>query len=246
MKPFVRMELARPDALEAVLDTSPVAYVPLGTFEHHGFHLPVCFDGIKAHALCLRAAARTGGAVLPPFFYGTGGGHIGFKWTIMPDEATIAPLLAETLDGLVDFGFRAVVLLTGHYPGEQVELVRRLAADAASRHPSVRFLGVPEHVFCTPDGADTFPGDHAAKYETSLALALDPSWVRLDALTEGRDPARLVLTQTPQHAGSMYDPTHALFAIAGRDPRIHASAALGERLVAQIVDGLTAWVEATP
>ena len=69
-----------------VLAEAPVAFVPLGTFEHHGWHLPVCFDGIKAHALCERVAQRTGGTVLPTFFYGTGGGHVGYKWTLMLPE----------------------------------------------------------------------------------------------------------------------------------------------------------------
>lgn len=81
-KPHGRMEEMSPDELEAVLAEAPVAFVPLGTYEHHGFHLPVCFDGIKAHAFCERVARQTGGTVLPTFFYGTGGGHIGYKWTL--------------------------------------------------------------------------------------------------------------------------------------------------------------------
>jgi creatinine amidohydrolase len=71
------MEEMSPDELEAVLREAPVAFVPLGTFEHHGWHLPVCFDGIKAHALCEGVAQRTGGTVLPQFFYGTCGGVCG-------------------------------------------------------------------------------------------------------------------------------------------------------------------------
>ena len=67
-KPRGRMELMTPDELERVLAEAPVAFVPVGTFEHHGWHLPVCFDGIKAHALCERVAERTGGTGLPTFF----------------------------------------------------------------------------------------------------------------------------------------------------------------------------------
>ncbi|MHB8970706.1 MAG: creatininase family protein [Pirellulaceae bacterium] len=57
-KPHGRMEEMVPDQLEQVLAEAPVAFVPVGTYEHHGFHLPVCFDGIKAHALCKRVAQR--------------------------------------------------------------------------------------------------------------------------------------------------------------------------------------------
>ena len=115
-KPHGRMEEMSPDELETVLAEAPVAFVPLGTYEHHGFHLPVCFDGIKAHALCERVAQRTGGTVLPTFFYGTGGGHVGYKWTLMLPEPQITPLIEATLDHLARQGFKVVVLLTGHYP----------------------------------------------------------------------------------------------------------------------------------
>ena len=60
-RPHGRMEEMSRDELEKVLERAPIAFVPLGTFEHNGWHLPVCFDGIKAHALSERVARRTGG-----------------------------------------------------------------------------------------------------------------------------------------------------------------------------------------
>ena len=77
---------------------------------------------------CANVSPRTpGGAVLPTFFYGTGGGHVGYKWTLMLPEQQIAPIIAATLDHLAQQGFRVVVVLTGHYPQEQVDMVHRLA-----------------------------------------------------------------------------------------------------------------------
>ena len=178
-KPHGRMEEMLPDQLEQVLAEAPVAFVPLGTYEHHGFHLPVCFDGIKAHALCERVAQRTGGTVLPTFFYGTGGGHVGYKWTLMLPEPQLVPLIEATLDHLARQGFKVVVLLTGHYPQEQVDMVHRLAQDAQRRHPQVKFIGLTEPEVTTPQPGDAYGGDHAAKYETSIALALNPDWVHL-------------------------------------------------------------------
>lgn len=242
--PAPRFEFSHPDDLEAALDAAPVAYVPLGTYEHHGWHLPVGFDGIKAHALCARAAERTGGVVLPTFFYGTGGGHVGYKWTVMPDEASVRPLLALTLDELVRFGFRVVVLLTGHYAGEQVRMVHALAKEAAARHPQARFLGLAEPEVTTPLPGDRYPGDHAAKYETSIALALDPAWVRLDRLTPGRDAARVATPETPRLEGRQYDPADPLYAIWGDDPGAAADVEVGRRLVEEIVGRLAERVTA--
>jgi creatinine amidohydrolase len=242
-KPHGRMEEMSPDELEKVLAEAPIAYVPLGTFEHHGFHLPVCFDGIKAHALCERVSQRTGGTVLPTFFYGTGGGHVGYKWTLMLPEPQIAPLIEATLDHLARQGFKVVVLLTGHYPQEQVDMAHRLAQEAQTRHPQVRFIGLTEPEITTPESGDAYGGDHAAKYETSIALALNPDWVHLDSLTAGRDPAQVALPDTPRKDAPAHDPTHPLYAIYGHDPRATASKELGEKLVAEIVTRLTGKVD---
>lgn len=232
------MEVMTPDALEAVLVEAPIAFVPLGTFEHHGWHLPVCFDGVKAHAICERTAQRTGGIVLPTFFYGTGGGHVDYKWTMILTESQIAPLIEATLDHLARQGFAVVVLLTGHYPREQVDMVHRLAQAAQSRHPRVRFIGLTEPEVTTPQPGDGYGGDHAAKYETSLALALAPEWVRLDRLTTGRDPGRVTLPDTPRGDVPTHDPKHPLYAIYGQDPRTSASKELGEQLLEEIVSRL--------
>jgi creatinine amidohydrolase len=242
-KPHGRMEEMSPDELEKVLKQAPIAFVPLGTFEHHGWHLPVCFDGIKAHALCEHVARRTGGTVLPTFFYGTGGGHVGYKWTLILPEPQIAPLIEATLDHLARQGFQVVVLITGHYPQEQVDMVHRLAREAQERYPRVRFIGLTEPEITTPQAGDAYGGDHAAKYESSIALALNPDWVRLDQLTAGHEPSQVTLPDTPRREVATHDPTHPLYAIHGQDPRITASKELGEKLVGEIVSRLASRVE---
>jgi creatinine amidohydrolase len=239
---WVRFETARPDELDGVVREAPVAYVPLGTYEHHGWHLPVGFDGNKAHALSVRVAERTGGVVLPTFFYGTGGGHVGYLWTVILEEAPIRSLLAATLDHLARFGFRVVVLLTGHYAGEQVRMVRALAAEARERHPGTRFIGLTEPDVTTPLPGDRHAGDHAAKYETSIAMALAPEWVRLELLRPGRDAEAVTLPETPRLEGRQYEPGDALYGIWGEDPRVAASAEIGERLVGEIVERLAGMV----
>jgi creatinine amidohydrolase len=153
-------------------------------------------------------------------------------------ENQITPLISATLDHLADQGFKVVVLLTGHYPHEQVDMVRRLAREAQQRHPQVRFIGLCEPDVTTPHGGDTFPGDHAAKYETSIAWALHPEWVRLDRLTPGRDVEQVTLPRTPRQDIPVFDPTHPLYAIGGQDPRTAASRELGEKLVQEIVSRL--------
>ena len=48
----------------------PIAYLPLGTLEWHGPHMPLGADGIQAKGLFIRLAEIVGGVVLPMLFMG--------------------------------------------------------------------------------------------------------------------------------------------------------------------------------
>ena len=111
-----RLEELRPDELSEIVLQSPVAFWPLGLLEHHGWHLPVGYDGIKAQRICARVADRTGGVLLPTMWWGGGGGHDSFKWTFYQSEEAASSILVHTVEKLIEYGFSAIVLLAGHYP----------------------------------------------------------------------------------------------------------------------------------
>ena len=48
----------------------PAAYLPLGTLEWHGPHMPLGADGIQSRELFVRVAEKAGGVVLPMLFMG--------------------------------------------------------------------------------------------------------------------------------------------------------------------------------
>ena len=52
------------------LAAAPIAYLPLGTLEWHGEHLPIGADGIQSQGFFCRLAGRAGGIVLPMLFLG--------------------------------------------------------------------------------------------------------------------------------------------------------------------------------
>ena len=52
------------------LKAAPIAYLPLGTLEWHGEHLPLGSDGIQARGFLEELARRVGGIVLPMLFLG--------------------------------------------------------------------------------------------------------------------------------------------------------------------------------
>ncbi len=234
-----RYEELRPDELAACLVEAPVAFWPLGLIEHHGWHLPVGFDGIKAERLCVRTAEKTGGLLLPTLWWGAGGGHGPFLWTHYQSEVAAESILVTTVDQLITFGFRVLVLAAGHYPWQAI-LERNLPARRKA-HPDVLLLWGPETTLGAP--AVELPGDHAAREETSYGLALLPDLVDMDALRPGRDerawPANRAPEDAGRHPGVCFDPGDPLFAQYGTDARL-ASAERGEAAIARLVAHLTA------
>ena len=99
-----RYEELRPDELVRAVQTCPVLFWPLGLIEHHGWHLPVGLDGLKAERICIRIAEYTGGVLLPTMWWGAGGGHGGFMWTFYQSEEAAEAILVRTLHKAVDFG----------------------------------------------------------------------------------------------------------------------------------------------
>lgn len=207
-----QLERLRPAQIAAEMAICPRVWLPLGTIEYHSHHLPVGLDGLQAHGLCLDAAALAGGLVYPPLWWGTGGGHGAYPWTVMmPDSAEIAAILRQTLIRLQSLGVRQVVLFTGHFADEQVAMITRLADawNAEGGRLTALALGV------NGNGAALLPPDHAGRFETTLLASFHPDTVDLSLLPTprpsevGEDPFG------PQR----HEPAHSLHGIFGADPR---------------------------
>ncbi len=195
------------------LAEKPVAYLPLGTLEWHGEHLPLGADAIQSDGLMTVCAQQLGGIVMPPIYLG-------------PDQAVPAeggkmlygmdffqqPLPHQQLPGscywvspgffrtLVDAilvqlkraGFRAV-FADGHGPSRD-----SWVQDIPEREKrfGLRLFGV------TADIQEAWKSqiDHAGRNETSLMMHYRPELVDLSQLS----PDRAVWPQ----------------AVLGEDPRL--------------------------
>jgi creatinine amidohydrolase len=193
-----RYERMRVDELEAARAACLLVYLPVGSLEYHGLHLPVGFDALHAHACCLEAARRTGGVVLPPLFWGTRG-HEGYPGSLLIGEETLVRLTREILALLEGQGYRLVVICTGHHPAVQGVVLGRAVAEhmaLAGECPAPResFLALVVSPFDYGDRAV----DHAGTIETSIGLALFPDLIRMDALEKGAQAFRGVGEDWPE------------------------------------------------
>jgi creatinine amidohydrolase len=126
----VQLEMMLPHDIREAIAARPVVYLPLGTIEWHGEHLPVGLDALTAHGVSLAAAQRDGGIVYPTLYYGTGGDHALYPWTVMAASAgDLEAILNVTLTRLQAFGVRLAVLFSGHFAPVQLAMIERIAAD---------------------------------------------------------------------------------------------------------------------
>jgi creatinine amidohydrolase len=205
-----RYERLRPAQLRALSEEAPLAYLPIGPLEFHGEHLPTGVDWFEAHGLCLRAAAQSGGVVLPPMYFASGALDLPFTLSYAPK--LVHSCIRATLGQLFLRGFRAVVVLTGHGPLDLNHMIKRACAEAEAEHRGLAAYGLGwielnAARLTAPETGDPTTGDHAARIETSWTLELEPELVRLDLLED--------------------DPEAAHLGVYGRNPRFTASAELG-------------------
>ncbi len=232
----VQYETMLPHEIVAARNEFPVAYLPVGGVEWHGRHLAVGNDTIKAHALCVRAAKKGGGLVFPPLYYGENreieimesghdpDGRIAEAMELDPENfrpgymgrsndemnAFYQQLLVHIYTQIESLGFKGIFVLTGHYP-----LIQH-ANDAAEKYMKTG----KTKVFCAI-GFDLamdlgYKGDHAAKWETSLLMALRPDLVDMSRLPTDLD--------------------QPLIGVGGIDPRKEASAEFGREAVEAVVE----------
>lgn len=98
LSPAVQVHFMRPAQLEKAINTFPVVYVPFGSIEWHGRHLPLGNDALKAHAILVKTAEQFGGAVSPPVYF-----HEGFA------RSSLIPILTDLFKQLKQTGFRVIL-----------------------------------------------------------------------------------------------------------------------------------------
>jgi len=216
-----------PPEFEERLRAAPVAYLPLGTLEWHGRHLPLGSDGLQSQGFFVELARRAGGIVLPMLFVGPDrvkevdgkefygmdtaktNGQDGEPLQLpgsaywVPDDLFLG-LLEAILKQLRRAGFRVVV---AHGHGPSTGRFRDHIGEWSERFGLKLF-------YCWRDDESDGLGiqtDHAGANETSLVMALRPELVQMDNLP--KDPERWPVS------------------VGGKDPRLHASAERGRRAI---------------
>jgi creatinine amidohydrolase len=181
------------------LKARPVAYLPVGTLEWHGEHLPLGSDAIQAEGLMIECARRFGGIVMPAIHLGPDRAQVSDNGRVLQGmdyaPSTDPPrqldgscywvsqgLHLEIIDAILEqlkrAGFRAV-FADGHGPSR-----RSWVENIAERETrfGLKLLGVTKEYA----GQWKSQVDHAALNETSMMMHLRPALVDLSQLPADR------------------------------------------------------------
>jgi len=153
-----------------------LALVPVGTIEAHGA-IPLGTDTIIPDALAERLAPNLNALIAPAVAYGVTNSLLPFPGSTTVSSATFVSYLFEATAGLVDAGFRRIVLLNGHggQSGEVADVVARLWNEKRAYAVAVEWWGFAEELSAT-----IYPGTisgHAGVEETAMILAIAPDLV---------------------------------------------------------------------
>jgi creatinine amidohydrolase len=211
------------------IEQCPVAYLPLGTLEWHGDHLPLGSDGLQSLGFFQELAREAGGIVLPMLFIGPDGydtlinGHEYYgmdcgklfssqcRYEIQQLKGSAYWVADSTFDNMMNgimkqlsrAGFKIVV---AHGHGPSTNYIGSHAGILRERY-GLKVLNCWEN-----DSSDLcLMCDHAAANETSLMMYFHPGLVQIKNL-----PADTAVWP---------------LGIMGEDPRTHASANHGKQIV---------------
>ncbi len=227
----VRYQMLRPAQIVARRKERPVVYIPLGTLEWHGEHNPLGADTIQAEGLAILCAQKGGGLVFPPLYYGESRLE-SLMEAVAEDREKIAEkmelpaenfepdkhpftateqaqnyhkLLIHILAEAESLGFELGVFVCGHYP--LIDYARAAVLHFNKRRYS-RYHGMLSWAVLdytlVEDDYDC-AGDHAAGWETSHMLALEPGTVDLGTLPpKGQDLVGVDGKMAPQDASAEF------------------------------------------
>ncbi|MCL6559478.1 MAG: creatininase family protein [Firmicutes bacterium] len=212
-----------------------LAFLPVGSLEQHGPHLPLGTDGIIAEALAAALASKFAPAFLLPLVpFSSSFEHAGFPGSVSLRVSTIASLVSDVAESLSFSGIRRFVIVTGHMGNH---LLRNVVQEL--NHPTPRALLIPsshhwQNTYRTAGISVTASQDmHAGEGETSIIMRLAPESVRTGKLLDVDRPERPLLETLGMRA---YTNTGAI----GFPSR--ASTEKGAKLLSAMVDELSVTV----
>ena len=163
-------------AVERVIAQEQPLFLPIGTLEAHGRHLPVGTDTLCAKGVALELARRFGGVVAPPVSYGlTNLLAQTAPASFFPDDL-FRSFVEATVKSFVRHGFKKIIIVNGH--GGNRNALMNLARGIVREH-SMGLCVIHWWALAEPFAKIVYggAGGHAAVEETAAMIVFHPELV---------------------------------------------------------------------
>lgn len=231
--------------IDAARQQAPLAIIPTGSCEQHGWHMALRTDAARAEDFALRLADRLAprAVVTPCLGVGVSGHHMAFPGTLALSPDTFGQVLVEIVGSLYQHGWRKVFVLNGHggnqsATGVAVARLQREFPDLGLAYSGI--TGVVPDV--AKDVATVPQASHASEVETSQSLYVAPELVREDWLTANPEPAERYTRLRPPTGVKAPAAFHTFSEDGATGRPSAATREAGEKLVETAVDRVTAFL----
>ncbi|ABB31890.1 Creatininase [Geobacter metallireducens RCH3] len=166
---------------EEGLKRTRTVFVPFGSVEEHGCHLPLSTDTIQAYEVGKKAALQISLFVAPPIHYGSCRSTSCHPGTISITTATLKCLMKDIVRSLYAQGMRNFIILTGHAGGSHRMALQDAGEELLPEIPDIRIAVVTEYELASREGKgiiETEGDAHAGEIETSRILHTHPHLVQ--------------------------------------------------------------------
>jgi creatinine amidohydrolase len=224
----------------SIASGSTTIIIPIGGTEQNGPAMALGKHNVRVKILAQKVAEKLGHTIVAPVVSYVPEGtidppmtHMKFPGTITIPDATFNQLLESAAKSFKHAGFKTIVFIGDHgsYQKNETTVAARLnkewAGGSTRAFAAVEYYGIAQGAYIDALMAKGHPkseiGTHAALADTSLQLALAPSMVRMNRITNG-------------------PPLGSADGVYGGDPK-NASAKLGQLGVDLIVAGTVSAIQ---
>ena len=169
------------------LETCRTVYIPFGSVEEHGTHLPLSTDTIEAYEVGKRAAERIPLFVAPPVHYGSCRSTSCHPGTISITTSTLKAIFKDIVRSLHGHGLKNFIALTGHAGGSHRMALQDAGEELVAEITDINVAVVTEYDLAKEAGArliETRGDAHAGEIETSRIMHSHPHLVKGTAVEE--------------------------------------------------------------
>lgn len=186
-----------------------ILFIPIGSMEQHGPHLPIGVDSILAEKICENIGMSVGGIIAPVVSYGArslpnSGGGLSYPGTIFLTGELLIRYYSELINSFVNSGAKRIFLINAHWENEPfiVEAVERSRENKKLIDIEVMVTSwwsvVSEEEMKEIFGG--FPGwhaEHAGQAETALIYYFNPECVNMRKSVDCEDNIPLGIYKHP-------------------------------------------------